>query len=158
MGGTSSTPLRTNQEPGRSPTKSRLVLAALQVLLQPRHDLDEIAGLAAVIELGFENAFPCVAAGPGRTGEAKDEFALGDAGGGPRLHGGGADLGPGNHVESDAETVDFLLEKEAEGFDGDVAAGQARAAGRQDHGDVVALQPGAGGAAGPPADPPRDGP
>src|SRR3954470_6659163 len=102
MAGTSNMRLRTNQEPKRSGA-DRLVLAALQMLLQPRHDLDEIAGLVAIIELGREDAFPSVTAGPGRAGEAKDEFPLGDAGGGAGLDGGGTDLGPGNHVKSHPE-------------------------------------------------------
>jgi hypothetical protein len=49
--------------------------------------------------------------------------------------------------EKPPKALDLLLEEKAEGFNGDVAAGQAGAAGGQDHVDVVALQPVSGGAA-----------
>src|SRR6476659_4142140 len=62
------------------------------MLVQPRHDLDEIAGPRAVIELRRQNAVPAVAAGTGRARQAEDEGRIGDARGGAALHRGGADL------------------------------------------------------------------
>ena len=43
------------------------------MLVEPRHDLDEIAGTRAVIELGGEDAVPGVAAGARRSRQAEDK-------------------------------------------------------------------------------------
>ncbi len=66
------------------------------MLLKPGHDLDEIAGHMAVIELILQNLIPAVAAGARGARQAEDVFASGDAGGRPRLHGRGADLAKGD--------------------------------------------------------------
>src|SRR3954451_17408032 len=42
-----------------------LGLRAAQMFVQPRHDLDEIAGPGAVVELGAKDAVPAVAASAG---------------------------------------------------------------------------------------------
>src|SRR3954453_6577896 len=70
-----------------------------QMLVQPRHDLDEIAGARAVVELGFEDAVPAVAAGAGRTWEAEDVGCARDAGRGAALDRRRSDLGVAQHVE-----------------------------------------------------------
>src|SRR4051812_33998870 len=72
-----------------------------QMLVQPRHDLDEIAGARAVVELGLEDAVPAVAAGAGRTREAEDVGRARDARGGAALDRRRADLGVAEHVERD---------------------------------------------------------
>ena len=46
------------------------------MLVQPGHDLDEIAGPRAVVELRGQNAVPAVAAGAGRAKQAS--LALGN--------------------------------------------------------------------------------
>ena len=54
-------------------------LSAPPMLLQPRHDLDEVAGPVAVVELPLEDVVPGVAAGAGRARQAEDVGALRDA-------------------------------------------------------------------------------
>src|SRR5689334_21046215 len=49
-----------------------LGLRPAQVLVEPRHDLDEIARPRAVVELCRQNAVPGIAAGPGRARQAED--------------------------------------------------------------------------------------
>src|SRR5690606_12993993 len=61
------------------------------VFLEAGHDLDEIAGAVAVVELPLENAVPGVPAGARRAGQAEDQRALGDAAASARLDGRGAD-------------------------------------------------------------------
>ena len=50
-----------------------LRLGPAQMLVEPRHDLDEIAGPVAVIELVHEDLVPGVAAGAGRARQAEDD-------------------------------------------------------------------------------------
>src|SRR5881227_3173362 len=68
-------------------------LGSAQVLVEPRHDLDEIAGPIAVVELLRENTVPAVAAGARRSRQAEDKSRAGEAGGGAALDRRGADLG-----------------------------------------------------------------
>src|SRR3981189_277785 len=70
-----------------------LRLGAPQMFIQPRHDLDEIAGPRAVVELGAKDAVPAVAAGAGRTRQAEDISGARNAGGRPALDRRRADLG-----------------------------------------------------------------
>src|SRR5690242_14574691 len=70
-----------------------LGLGAAQMLVEARHDLDEIAGARAVVQLGFQDAVPAVAAGARRARQAEDEGRAGGACGGAALDGGRADLG-----------------------------------------------------------------
>src|SRR5215475_9038361 len=51
---------------------------ALQMLLKPRHQLDQVAGAPAAVELPFENIVPAVAAGAGRAGQGEEVGATGD--------------------------------------------------------------------------------
>ena len=62
------------------------------MLLQARHDLDEIAGTVAVVELPLEDVVPRILAGAGRARQAEDVGALRQAGAGARLDRGGAHL------------------------------------------------------------------
>src|SRR6478672_3896107 len=102
------------------------------MLVEPRHDLDEIAGPRAVIELRAQNAVPAVAAGAGRTGQAEDEGRPRHAGGDAALDGRGADLGVAQHVKGDRKAVHALLEQRLDRLRRDVAAGKAGAAGGDD--------------------------
>src|SRR5580693_4516227 len=111
------------------------------MLVQPRHDLDEIAGPRAVIELARQNAVPAVAAGAGRTGQAEDEGRTGNARGGAALDGRGADLDVAQHVKGDGEAVHPLFEQGLDCFWGNVAAGEAGAAGRDDDVDAGIRDP-----------------
>jgi hypothetical protein len=59
------------------------------MLLQPRHDLDEIAGAVAVVELPLEDVVPCILTGARRPRQAEDVGAAREASAGARLDGGG---------------------------------------------------------------------
>src|SRR5260370_40293261 len=58
-------------------------LAGVQMLLEPRHEFDEVAGAKTVVELVHENAVPGIAAGARRAGQGEARGAAGDAGGRP---------------------------------------------------------------------------
>ena len=81
------------------------------MLVEPRHDLDEIAGACAVIELGAQDAVPCVAAGARRSRQAEDEGRTGNARGGAALHRRGADLGMAEHVKRNIRAIQPLFEQ-----------------------------------------------
>src|SRR5947209_18068425 len=109
-----------------------LRFGAPQVLVEPRHDLDEVARPRAVIELMDQDAIPAVATGAWRAGQAEDEGRARGAGGGAALDGGGADLGVAQHVEGDRETVHPLFEQRLDRFRRHVAPGEAGTAGGDD--------------------------
>src|SRR5437660_1019929 len=67
-------------------------LGAAQMLVEARHDLDEIARPVTIVELVLENPVPGVAAGAGRAGQTENVGRAGNARGGARLHRRGADL------------------------------------------------------------------
>ena len=50
----------------------------LEMLLQPGHQLDKVAGAEAVVELVHEDALPGVAAGAGRARQGEEISAAGD--------------------------------------------------------------------------------
>ncbi len=102
------------------------------VSMQPRHQLDEVARAEAVVELVDEDPVPGVAAGAGRAGQREEIGAAGDPGGGAALDRRGADLLVAQPAEQLAEAGDLLLVDAVERLRGDVAAGDAGAAGR-DH-------------------------
>src|ERR1700740_3489452 len=93
--------------PPRRSTETLSHLAA--VFFQPRHDLDEVAGSVAVIELPLENAVPGVPAAARRPRQAKNVGALGDAAAGARLDRRRRDLLICDHEEDGREAVDFLF-------------------------------------------------
>src|SRR3984893_10732486 len=107
-------------------------LRPAQVLVEPRHDLDEIARPVAVIELVHQNLVPGVLAGAGRARQAEDIGRAGDAGRGARLDGRGADLREAHHQEQRREAVHLLVEQWLDRLRRDVAAGEAGAAGGDD--------------------------
>src|ERR1700733_11453406 len=78
-------------------------------LLQPRHQLDEIARAEAVVELVDEDAVPGVAAGAGRARQREEIGAAGDPGSGAALDRRGADLLIALPTEQLAEPGDLLL-------------------------------------------------
>src|SRR5437764_9165085 len=86
-------------------------LPAPQMLVEPRHDLDEIAGAVAVIELVYEDLVPGVAAGPGRTGQAENVGRAGNAGGGAGLDRRGADLGVAHQKKQPRERLHAFVEQ-----------------------------------------------
>ena len=55
--------------------QASLSAAALQMLVEPRHDLHEIARHMPVVELWLQYAVPGVLAGAGRAGQREDEGA-----------------------------------------------------------------------------------
>src|SRR3977135_1357292 len=99
------------------------------MLLQARHQLGEVAGAIADVELPAQDILPAVAAGAGGAGEGEEIGAAGDAAHGAALHGGGADLLEAEPAEHLAESVDLLLEQRLEGLRGDVPAVEPGAAG-----------------------------
>src|SRR5438552_7801696 len=106
-----------------------LRLPPAQVLVEARHDLDEIAGAVAVVELVQQNFVPGVAAGAGRAGQAEDVGRAGDAGGGAGLDRRGADLGLAHQDKHRRKTLHAFLEQWLERLRRDIAAGEAGAAG-----------------------------
>src|SRR5688500_13642792 len=115
--------------PGRRWERAQLLL---EMLVQPRHQLDQVAGAQAVVELELQDLLPAVAGGAGRAGQGEEIGRVGDAADGARLDRGRADLLVGEPAEQLAEAIDLLLEHALEGFRRDVATGHAGAAGR-DH-------------------------
>ena len=111
------------------------------MLVEPRHDLDEIARARAVIELRRQDAVPCIAAGAGRTRQAEDEGRVRDARGGAALYRGGADLGMAQHVEGDGKSIHPLFEQRFDRFGRHVAAGKTGAAGGDDDIDARIRNP-----------------
>src|SRR6185437_13521932 len=86
-------------------------LGAPQVLVEARHDLDEVARAIAIIELMDEDLVPGVTTGAGRARQAEDICGAGDARGGARLDRRGADLGETHDEEKRREAVHALLEQ-----------------------------------------------
>src|SRR6185437_9290757 len=82
------------------------------------HDLDEVAGSMADIELPSEDTVPAILHRAGRTGQGEKIGAACNAGTGPRLHRRCADLSVGELMEKDRETINLLFEHAAEGLDG----------------------------------------
>ena len=113
----------------------RLSFAPAQMLVEPRHDLDEVAGPVAVVELVHEDLVPGIAAGAGRARQAEDIGRAGDARGRAGLDRRGADLGVAHHQEQGREAVHALLEQRLDRLRRHVAAGEAGAAGGDDHVD-----------------------
>src|SRR5438067_5653334 len=85
------------------------LLFGLQVLLQPRHQFDEIAGAEAVVELVNEDAFPGVAAGARRARQRKEISAAGDPCRRPALDCRGPNLVVAQPAEQLAKSGDLLL-------------------------------------------------
>ena len=106
------------------------------MLLQARHQLDEIARAEAVVELVHEDVLPGVAAGAGRAGQREEIGAAGDPGGGPALDRRGADLVVAEPAEQLAEPGDLLFVDAVERLRRHVAAGHPGAAGRDHHVDL----------------------
>src|SRR5438094_8119366 len=106
------------------------------MLLQPGHQLDEVAGAEAVVELVDKNALPSVAAGAGRSRQREQIGAASDPGGGAALDRRGADLLVALPAEQLAEAGNLLLVDAVEGFRRHIAAGDAGAARRNDDIDL----------------------
>ncbi len=102
------------------------------MLVEPRHQLDEIARLVAIIELIDEDVVPGVLARARRPRQAEDIGRPRDARRRPRLDRRGADLLEAHEQEEGRERVHLLLEQRLDRFGRDVAAGEAGAA-RRDH-------------------------
>src|SRR5438128_451603 len=113
----------------------------LQVLLQARHQLDEIARAEAVVELMDEDPLPSVAAGAGRTGQREQIGAAGDPRGGAALDRRSADLLEAEPAEQLAKPGDLLFVDAVESFRRDVAAGNPGPAGGDHDIDVRVADP-----------------
>jgi hypothetical protein len=102
---------------------------ALQMLLQPGHQFDKVAGAKAVVELVHENALPGVAAGAGRARQGEEIGAAGDPGRRPALDRRCPDLVVAEPSEQLAKTGNLLLVDAVEGLGRDIAPGDAGDAG-----------------------------
>src|SRR5215471_11731019 len=91
--------------------RGALSFGSAQMLVEPRHDLDEIARAVAVIELVHEDLVPGVLAGAGRAGQAEDVGRIGDASGRARLDRRGADLAEAHDQEQHGKCFHALLEQ-----------------------------------------------
>src|SRR5215472_17486996 len=80
-------------------------LVAAQMFVKSRHDLDEVAGPVAVVELVHQDFVPGIAAGAGGARQAKNVSAVGKPGGGARLNRRGADFLKAHHQEQRREGV-----------------------------------------------------
>src|SRR6185295_2121553 len=109
--------------------------------VQARHELGEVAGAEADVELETQDVVPAVLAGAGRAGQREDIGAVGDARGGAALHGRGADLLEADPAEGLAEALDLLLVQALHRLGRDVAAGDAGAAGRDHDLDLGIVDP-----------------
>ena len=112
------------------------------MLVETRHDLDEVARPMAIIELVHQNFVPGILAGAGRARQAEDIGPVGDPGGRPRLDRRRADLLETHHEKQRRERVHLFLEQRFDGFRRDVAPGEAGAAGGDDHVDDRIGDPG----------------
>ena len=102
------------------------------MLVQPRHDLDEIAGLVADIELVFQDRVPTILDRAGRAGQGEQIGAAGHAGRGAALDRRSADLLKADPAKQLAEAGDILAVEPVQLLGRDVAAGDAGAAGAAD--------------------------
>src|SRR3954471_23579020 len=91
-------PVAGSASPSNGSTTSRHL-----AFVQARHQLGEVAGPEADVELLAQNVVPAVLAGAGRAGQREDVGGVGDAGDGARLHGRGADLLEADPAEHFAE-------------------------------------------------------
>src|ERR1700691_5912443 len=111
------------------------------MLIQPRHDLDEIAGPRAIIELGGENPVTAIAAGAWRTRQAKNKSGARHARRRPALDRRRADLGMAQHVKGDGKAVHPLFKQWLDRFRRYVAAGKAGTPGGDDGIDALVGNP-----------------
>src|SRR4029079_314356 len=95
------------------------------MLVEARHDLDEIAGPVAVIELVHQDLIPAVTARARRSWQAEDVSGAGNAGRRAGLDRRGADLGVADHQKQRGEAVHTLFEQRLDRLRGYVAAGKA---------------------------------
>src|SRR5271167_2784323 len=115
---------------------------ALQVLLQSRHQLNEIARAEAIVELVHEDFFPGVAAGAGRSRQRKQIGGAGDPGRGPALDRRSADLVVAEPAEQLAKTLYFFLIDAVKCFGRHIAPGDPGTAGRDHDVDLRIGDPG----------------
>src|SRR6516165_5085763 len=111
------------------------------MLLQSRHQLDEIAGAKSVVELVHKNPLPGIAAGARRTRQRKKIGTTSHTRGCAALDRGGADLVVAKPSEELTKTRDLLLINTVEGFWCDVSPGDACAAGRNHDVDLRVCDP-----------------
>ncbi len=111
------------------------------MLVEAGHDLHEIAGHVAIVELRFQDAVPGVLARTGRAGQHEDVSRIRDPAGRPRLHRGGADLVVGDTVKDLREAIHALFEQGFDRLRRHVAPREPRAAGGDDDVDGLIRDP-----------------
>src|SRR5262249_3148238 len=102
----------------------------LEMLLQPGHQLDEIAWPKAVVELVNEYTFPGVATGAGRSRKGEQVGAAGDPGRRPALDRRGPDLFVAEPPEGIAKSGGLFLVDAVKGLRRHIPPGDSGAAGR----------------------------
>src|SRR6516225_10636046 len=111
------------------------------MLLQSRHQLDEIAGAKPVVELVHENPLPGVPAGARRTRQRKKIGTTSHARGCAALNRGGTDLVVAKPPEELTKTGDLLLINTLEGLWCDISPRDTCAAGRNHNVDMRVCNP-----------------
>src|SRR5216110_1553044 len=91
--------------------RSQLTTSGHLAFVQARHQLGEIAGPEADVELLAQDVVPAVLAGAGRARQREDVGGIGDTRGGSTLHGRGADLLEADPAKGLAEALDLFLEQ-----------------------------------------------
>src|ERR1700723_2885167 len=94
------------------------------MLIEPRHDLDEVTGSIAVIELMDQNLVPGVTAGAGRTRQAEDVGGAGDPRGCPGLNRRRSNLLKADHQKERRKRIHLFLEQRLDRCRSNVAAGK----------------------------------
>src|SRR5271155_4628512 len=111
------------------------------MFVQPRHDLNEIAGPRAIVELACENSVPAVATGARRTRQTEDESGARHTCRRAALDRRGADLGVAQHMKGDGKAIHSLFKQWLDRFRRHVATGEASAAGGNDSIDASVGNP-----------------
>src|ERR1700760_4771156 len=100
---------KAKRAPFRGLAPAQPLLSCLEVFLQPRHQLHEVARTMAAVELPHQNVVPAVL---DRTGAARQGEQIGaprNRAQRARLHRGGADLLVAQHPEQLPESLDPLF-------------------------------------------------
>src|ERR1700734_1475632 len=103
------------------------------MLIEPRHDLDEVTGSIAVIELMDQNLVPGVTAGAGRAWQAEDVGGARDPCGCPRLNRRRSNLLKADHQKERRKRIHLFFEQRLDRFRGYIAAGKPGPARRDDN-------------------------
>src|SRR3954454_25160065 len=105
------------------------------MLLQTRHQFDEVARPVSTIQLPAQNLLPTIAASARRAGQSEQVSPARNAAGGSALDRRGLDLAIADPAEQLPEARDLLFIDRIESFGRDVATGEAGTPGGDHHVD-----------------------